>query len=118
MNAYDEIIGAVLREPSLYEKVRFLSPGDFVQDDHIQIWGAIRESVSEGHDPTPERIAASTFLDDQDLPRRLIHRASANVDALIRQARLISEERSRGRAITITRVALTDPDWVILNYAA
>jgi replicative DNA helicase len=117
MNAYDEIIGAVLREPSLYEKVRFLSPSDFVQEDHIQIWGAIRESVAEGHDPTPERITASTFLDDQDLPRRLIHRATANVDALIRQARLISDERSRGRAITLTREALkkledrSNPQW-------
>jgi hypothetical protein len=106
MNPYEEIIGAVLRDPTLYGKVRFLNPNDFTHDDHVQIWTAIRESVSEGHDPTLGRIGASTFLEDQDLPRRLAHRASANVDALIRQARLIAEGRSRGRAISLTREAL------------
>ena len=101
-----EIIGSVLRDPSLYDDVRQLAPEDFRDDFSANVWIHIKQVASQGHPITPKTVAAGAFdIEIVDL-RRLANEATANVDALRAAAQRLSSERRRERAIALMRDAV------------
>jgi len=101
-----EIIGSVLRDPSLYDDVRQLAPEDFRDDSCANIWIHIKQVASQGLPITPKTVTAGAFDLDAGMLRQLSLDATANVDAVREAAARISSERRRDRAIMVMRDAV------------
>lgn len=98
-----EIIGSILRDPSLYDDVRQLAPEDFRNDFCANVWIHIKQVASQGHPITPKTVAAGAFDIEMTDLRRLADDATANVDALRAAAQRLSSERRRERAVALMR---------------
>jgi replicative DNA helicase len=102
-----EIVGSILKDPTLYADIRHLDASDFADDQLALVWSAIKSAASQGLQITPRAIAASSFDIDQSELARLARDAAANVDAVRRTAQRLSSERRRERAIVMLRDTVT-----------
>lgn len=111
-----EIIGSVISNPACYRGARALRPDDFEDQDHQEVWRAIKECIEQALDLTPHRILSTSFLvkpfDLEDVARR----SSGNADGVERIAhRIIESNRRRSLEFLLSRAlgALKDGelDW-------
>lgn len=99
-----EIIGSVISNHACYRGARALRPDDFEDQDHQEIWRAIKECIEQALDLTPHRILSTTFLVKPLDLEEVARLASGNADGVERIAhRIIESNRRRSLEILLTR---------------
>ena len=94
------IIGAIMRDPTLYAEARSLSPSDFQLPQHAILWAHIQSLGSQGLDTSAHALARHTFELSADHLARFQNEPELGIDALRRNVAAISLERRRVRALT------------------